>query len=158
KDVAKRWRRLASQAVCDPLDGPRGTGPIAVGGFSFAPDGGAAPHWTGFAAASLHVPELAIARRGEDVRLTLTVLATPDATVADLAARAERRAASLDLGARMPLLDPDPAGRYRVVSAMPPEHYEQAVARGVERIAAGELKKIVLAREVEVHAPLPHDP
>lgn len=157
-DVAKRWRRLASQAVCDPLDGPRGTGPVAVGGFAFAPDGGAAPHWAGFAAASLHVPEVAIVRRGEDVRLTLTVLATPDDTVADLVARAERRAASLDLGARMPLLDPDPAGRHRVVSAMPPEHYEQAVARGVERIVAGELSKIVLAREVEVHAPVAHDP
>jgi isochorismate synthase len=158
KDVGKRWRRLASQAVCDPLDGPRGTGPIAVGGFSFAPEGGAAPHWAGFAAASLHVPEVAIVRRGEDVALTLTVLATPDDTVADLVARAEHRAAALDLGARMPLLDPDPAGRYRVVSAMPPEHYEQAVARGVERIAAGELTKIVLAREVEVHAPVDHDP
>jgi isochorismate synthase len=158
EDVGRRWRRLASQAVCDPLDGPRGTGPIAVGGFSFAPEGGAAPHWAGFAAASLHVPEVTIVRRGEDVRLTLTVLATPDDTVADLVARAERRAAALDLGARMPLLDPDPAGRYRVVSAMPPEHYEQAVARGVERIAAGALTKIVLAREVEVHAPVDHDP
>jgi salicylate biosynthesis isochorismate synthase/menaquinone-specific isochorismate synthase len=58
----------------------------------------------------------------------------------------------------LPLLDPDPAGRYRVVSAMPPEHYEQAVARGAERIAAGELQKVVLAREVQVHAPVDHDP
>ena len=36
---------------------------------------------------------------------------------------------------------------------MPPEHYESAVARAVERIRAGELEKIVLAREVQVHAP-----
>jgi isochorismate synthase len=40
---------------------------------------------------------------------------------------------------------------------MPPEHYEQAVARSVERIRAGELEKIVLAREVQVHAPGAHD-
>ena len=40
---------------------------------------------------------------------------------------------------------------------MPPSHYEEAVARAVERIRAGELEKIVLAREVEVHAPLDHD-
>jgi salicylate biosynthesis isochorismate synthase/menaquinone-specific isochorismate synthase len=58
----------------------------------------------------------------------------------------------------MPLLDPDPAGAYEVVSSMPPSHYEHAVARAVERIRAGELEKIVLAREVQVHAPVAHDP
>ena len=37
---------------------------------------------------------------------------------------------------------------------MPPEHYEQAVARAVRADRrAGELEKIVLAREVQVHAP-----
>ena len=41
---------------------------------------------------------------------------------------------------------------------MPPSHYEEAVARAVERIRAGELEKIVLAREVEVHAPSPTIP
>ncbi len=55
--------------------------------------------------------------------------------------------------AALPLLDPAPAGRFQVASAMPPEHYEEAVARAVELIGAGELEKIVLAREVQVHAP-----
>jgi salicylate biosynthesis isochorismate synthase/menaquinone-specific isochorismate synthase len=58
----------------------------------------------------------------------------------------------------MPLLDPAPAERARVAGAMPPQHYVSAVARAVERIRAGELEKVVLAREVEVHAPAPHDP
>ena len=62
-------------------------------------------------------------------------------------ARLERRAGELR-DAPLPLLDPDPAGRFRVVSAMPPEHYEAAVARAVERIRAGAFDKIVLAREV----------
>jgi salicylate biosynthesis isochorismate synthase/menaquinone-specific isochorismate synthase len=158
KVVAKRWRMLASHAACDPPDGPRGCGPIAVGGFAFAPEGSKAPHWAGYAAASLHVPEVSLVRRGEDVRLTFCVLASPDDTVEDLVARVERRAAELRFGVGLPLLDPDPAGRYRVVSAMPPEHYEQAVARGVERIVAGDLEKLVLAREVQVHAPIDHDP
>ena len=39
----------------------------------------------------------------------------------------------------------------RVASAAPPSHYEAAVARAVERIRAGELQKVVLAREVRVH-------
>ena len=60
--------------------------------------------------------------------------------------------------AAMPLLDPDPVERTRVASAAPPSHYEQAVARAVERIRAGELEKVVLAREVRAHAPREHDP
>ncbi len=45
-------------------------------------------------------------------------------------------------------------GPYEVVSPMPPSHYEEAVRRAVERIAAGEFEKVVLAREVDVHAPV----
>jgi salicylate biosynthesis isochorismate synthase/menaquinone-specific isochorismate synthase len=40
---------------------------------------------------------------------------------------------------------------------MPPSHYEQAVAQAVGRIRAGELEKVVLAREVQVDAPVAHD-
>src|SRR5262249_56014671 len=58
----------------------------------------------------------------------------------------------------LPLLDPAPAGRHRVVSAMPPEHYEAGVERATELIGRGEFEKIVLAREVQVHAPPPYDP
>ncbi len=157
KVVAARWRALASAAVTDVPDGPRGSGPVAVGGFAFAPDGGGAPHWHGFAPASLHVPQVALARRGDELRMTLAALVRPDddidATLGQLVARAA--------GLRqppLPLLDPDPATRSRVVSAMPPEHYEAAVARAVEQIRAGRLDKIVLAREVQVHAAAAYEP
>ena len=40
---------------------------------------------------------------------------------------------------------------------MPPEHFEAAVARASELIAAGRMQKIVLAREVHVHAPRAYD-
>ena len=155
-EVAARWRALTRDALADPPEGPRGSGPVAVGGFAFAPDGGAAPHWTGFAPASLHVPELALARRGDEVRMTLAALVHPDDDAEALALALETRAAQLR-GAPLPLLDPDPAVTPRVVSAMPPEHYEAAVARAVERIRAGDLDKIVLAREVQVHAASTHD-
>src|SRR5205085_1340119 len=69
----------------------------------------------------------------------------------------ERRLRELRM-APLPLLDPAPTGRFQVASAMPPAHYEGAVGRAVELIRAGELQKIVLAREVQVHAPRAHDP
>jgi salicylate biosynthesis isochorismate synthase/menaquinone-specific isochorismate synthase len=167
--VARDWRGVVADAAAD-VDGPPGTGPVAVGGFAFAEQGSAAPHWSRCPSASLHVPETVLARRAGAVCLTLCALATPDDTADDLVARVERRLASLRL-APLPLLDPSPAGGApRVASTMPPEHYEAAVARAVERIrgadrapsgrrgaAAAALEKIVLAREVAVHAPAPHD-
>jgi salicylate biosynthesis isochorismate synthase/menaquinone-specific isochorismate synthase len=155
-DVAGRWRALVADAVCDPPDGPRGSGPVAVGGFAFEAEGGTRPHWRPFAPASLHVPEVALARRGDDVRLTLTALARPDDTPEELLAGLLERVGELRSDP-LPLLDPAPTGRYEVTSAMAPEHYEGAVARAVERIRAGELEKVVLAREVQVHAPTAHD-
>lgn len=155
--LASSWRALAADAVADPPDGPPGAGLVALGGLAFAPGGAAAPHWSGLGAESLVVPEVALARRYGDVRLTLAVLAAPDDLPDELLARAERRIDELR-EAPLPLLDPAPAGGCRVVSTMPPEHYEDAVARAVERIRGGELDKVVLAREVQVHAPAAHDP
>jgi salicylate biosynthesis isochorismate synthase/menaquinone-specific isochorismate synthase len=154
--AAAAWRELASRAVCHPPDGPPGAGLVVVGGFAFAPAGGDAPHWAGFGAAGLTVPELALARRGRDVRLTVAVLAEADDLPEDLVARVERRLAGTCERA-LPLLDPAPSGRFRIASTAPPEHYEAAVAGAVERIRAGTFEKIVLAREVAVHAPAPHD-
>src|SRR5688572_12860441 len=156
QQLAADWRKLTAGAVADTPDGPPGAGLVALGGFAFAPDGGHAPHWTGFAAADLVVPEVALARRGDDVRLTLAALAAPDDVPEELAERLQARAGALRLDP-LPLLDPAPAGRFRIDSVAPPEHYEAAVARAVEKIRAGAFEKIVLAREVTVHAPSAHD-
>jgi isochorismate synthase len=154
--VSAEWRALASHAQADPPDGPAGAGLVAVGGFAFADEGAAAPHWQGFAPASLHVPEVAIARAGDDVRLTLAALARPDDTADDLLARVEQRVSEL-VERPLPLLDPAPAGRTSVSSVMPPEHFEHAVSRATDRIERGDFEKIVLVREVAVHTAGDHD-
>ncbi len=154
--VAKRWSAVAAAALADAPDGPGGSGLLALGGFAFAPDGGGSPRWDGFAPASLVVPELSLARSCDRVALTVNVEVAPDDVASDLEARVAARLSELRTEP-LPMLDPAPAGEYKVLSPMPPSHYEEAVARAVQRIRAGELEKIVLAREVEVHAPLDHD-
>jgi isochorismate synthase len=154
--LAKRWRNIVASAVADSPDGPPGAGLIAVGGFAFDPDGGSSRRWEGFVPASLIVPELSLARRDGRTWLTINVDVAPDDTVAGLISRVDGRLAGLRMRS-LPLLDPAPAGAYRVSSPMPPSHYEEAVARAVHRIRGGELEKVVLAREVEVNAPLGHD-
>jgi isochorismate synthase len=159
--VASAWRALAAAAVTGAGSEHDERGPLAVGGFAFAPDGGASPQWDGFEPASLVVPELVLERRvrrdAVEVRATLALLAYPDDQIDDLLARAEARLAELR-ALSLPLLDPAPTGRFVVSSALPPEHYESAVARATELIGRGQLEKIVLAREVHVHAPSAYDP
>ena len=97
KRIARDWRELTAGAVADPPDGPPGAGLVALGGFAFAPEGGHAPHWAGFKSGDLIVPEVALARRKEDVRLTLAALAAPDDVpeeIADAAHATRRRTAA----------------------------------------------------------------
>lgn len=156
EEVGRLWRELAAGGVCWG-EGVGEAGPVALGGFAFADTGGRAPAWNGFAPASLKVPEVAFARTEGSVRLTLTALAQPDDTASQLLQRLQRRVSELRY-APLPLLDPDPVGRHVVSSAMPPEHFEAAVARAKELIGRGGVEKVVLAREVEVHAPSAYDP
>jgi len=158
--LAERWRALGEAAIADPppgADQAPGTGLTAVGGFAFAPDGAATRAWRGFAGASLVVPELSLARRGRRTWLTINLDVAPDDDGEQPLQAVRARLEALH-EAPLPLLDPAPVGNYEVASTMPPAHYEQAVAHAVDRIAGGELEKVVLAREVEVHAPATHDP
>jgi isochorismate synthase len=161
REVAARARALGRRAFVDDAardaDRPAAAGPVFVGGFAFADDGGTTPEWASLAPASLVLPEVSLAGHRGQARMTLSVVADGDEAPDALLGRALARAAEL-APASMPLIDPDPAQRTQVSSAAPPAHYEQAVERAVERIRAGELQKIVLAREVRAQAGGAHDP
>jgi salicylate biosynthesis isochorismate synthase/menaquinone-specific isochorismate synthase len=140
--VASQCREIAHDL---PFDEP---GPVWVGGFSFSPDGGMTPEWSSLAPGQLVLPEVLLRRERGEAWMVVTARSVEEA---------ERRLAELR-PASMPLLDPDPVQAARVASAAPPEHFESAIERAVERIAAGELRKVVLAREVRVHSPVEIDP
>jgi salicylate biosynthesis isochorismate synthase len=155
--VSRQWRALVASSLTDQVQVPLGSGLIAFGGFAFAPDGGDAPPWEGFPPAALVVPAVSLARAGTHTAVTLNVAVAPDDTPADVMASATARALELRQGA-LPLFDPSPVGTYSLRSSMPPAHYEQAVRAAVERIRAGDLEKVVLARQVDVLGPAPYDP
>ncbi|HEX4720522.1 MAG TPA: isochorismate synthase [Thermoleophilaceae bacterium] len=164
REVAGRCRELARDAECgDDLIGlPPGAGPVFCGGFAFADAGGSSPEWAGFAPAQLVLPELSIVRRAGRAWLTLCAVVAADwaGSAADPAVIVERlhsRLESLE-PASMPLIDPSPIQPARVAGAAPPEHYESAVGRAVELIGRGQVQKVVLAREVRVHAATAIDP
>jgi salicylate biosynthesis isochorismate synthase/menaquinone-specific isochorismate synthase len=101
------------------------------------------------------LPELSLVRSGGETFLTLTAIAGGNAGA--VRERLERRLRSLR-EEPLPMLDPSPTDTRTIASVLPPRHFEDAVAAGVERIRSGELDKVVLAREVKVEAASAHDP
>lgn len=155
-EVAGRCRALAQAAFAGERSGPPGSGPVFAGGFAFDPEGGAAREWSSLAPAQLVLAEVSLARGGGEAALTACAVVDGDESPDAVVERAEGRLASL-AERPMPLLDPDPVESPRVDAPAPPAHYESAVARAVERIRAGELEKVVLARQVRVHTGGPID-
>ena len=161
RSVAGSCRELARGAEVgrDSTDpgSPPAAGPVWVGGFAFAPNGGGSPEWSSLAPAQLVMPEVSLARRAGEARLTVTAVVEGDESAAAVMDRLRARLESVEPAA-MPLFDPSPVENARVAGAAPPEHFESAVAHAVERIRSGDIEKVVLAREVRVHAPARIDP
>jgi len=137
-DAADAWTALAALADIDDRVGLPGTGLVAFGTFAFA-DRSAAT-------SVLVVPELVLGRRDGRAWVTRIALATGDDEALDAAA-----SGALEI--------PEPTPKRRVPrvtfapGAVPPDAYETAVAEAVRRIDAGELEKVVLARQLlgELH-------
>jgi salicylate biosynthesis isochorismate synthase/menaquinone-specific isochorismate synthase len=128
---------------------------VWTGGFAFAPDGASSGVWSSLPPALMVLPELTLVRSGGESFLTLNAIVGGNATVTR--ERLERRLRSLRAEA-LPMIDPSPTETRAIASVLPPRHFEEAVAAAVERIRAGELEKVVLAREVTVEASSAHDP
>ena len=129
-------------------------GPVWLGGFAFEPEGGSSPEWSSLPPTLMTLPELSLARHEDRAAATVSVVCSRgsdrDALVAGAIARLESMRAD-----PLPMVDPDPVGGYEIESVLPPERYEEAVARAAARIRAGGLEKVVLAREVRVSSPVP---
>jgi len=133
-DAANAWKEIiATSQVTDPISTP-GSGLVAFGTFSFAANSGST--------SVLIVPEVIIGRR--DGRSWLTRVRISEAD-----------------GAFAPVPHPTPFGaEYRLTmlpGALSPDGYMDAVRTAIERIAAGDLRKVVLARDVRAHLPLESD-
>lgn len=120
-----------------PDDAAPGVGAVAVGVIPFAPDD----------ATTLVVPEVVVAVL-DDGSTWITTVGTSDAPPPD--------PTTVDPADDAPGPTPGP-GAFTVTSARPPSEWCDAVAAATDRIRAGELEKVVLAREVLVESDAPFD-
>jgi len=158
RDVAEGCLGLGGESIVDEPPGlPAGAGPVWVGGFAFDPEGGGSSSWSSLAPASMVLPELSLCRSREESFLTLNVVVHPGDDAGQKADALSARLAGLR-GGPLPLLDPHPTSRVEISSARPPSDFERMISAATDRIAAGEMRKVVLAREVLVSAGAAHDP
>jgi menaquinone-specific isochorismate synthase len=129
------WREVASRAVIRDEVGVHGTGLVCFGSFPFADDSAES--------ARLVVPSTIVGRR--DGRTWMTSI-TLDPQLAPVRAP-------------VPTSEPTAPERVRFADGdVSPADYAHAVAEAVGRINAGELDKVVLARDLVASAAGPIDP
>jgi salicylate biosynthesis isochorismate synthase len=143
--------------VEEPVGLPAGAGPVWVGGFAFDPQGGASSPWSSLPPASLVLPELSLCRSGRETFLTVNAMVQPGEDGDEKVAALTTRVSGLR-GDALPLLDPHPSSHVEISSVRPPDEFERAVSAATERIEAGEVSKVVLAREVLATAGAAYDP
>jgi salicylate biosynthesis isochorismate synthase/menaquinone-specific isochorismate synthase len=154
-DMAEGCLGLGRDRIATGEEGlPAAAGPVWTGGMAFADEGGASADWSSFAPASMALPELTLCRSGDRTYLTLNAVTEPGKPGRLDALRA--RVSPLG-AASLPMLDPARIGRTEIESVRPPEQFESAVAAAVARIRAGEVAKVVLARELRLRAPAAYD-
>jgi isochorismate synthase len=137
-----RLGRAAAARLALPAGG------VLVGGFAFDPAAVPSGAWSGFGAATWHVPRVALVRRDGETRLIAAGPAT-----APLAAELARARAAL---ARPPDGAAGPR-RYVIHAPRATSAWRRAVADTLADIAAGRLVKLVLARAVRLQADAPLD-
>ncbi len=130
------WRDLVEHAeVRDDVDGP-GTGPVAFGSFGFADDPGSSV---------LVVPSVVVGRRGELAWVTVTSRGGPD--LADLAPPTIEATSPPRAPVDVRFAD----------GSLDRSQWMRVVADAVARIKAGDLEKVVLARDLVITTAEPID-
>ncbi|MCB7138175.1 isochorismate synthase [Cellulosimicrobium marinum] len=147
-DAEAAWHETLSRVVVRDEVGLPGTGPVAFGTFAFDDsDPGDDSHEPVRAGGVLVVPRVVVGRRDGVTWLT---------TVDTAGSLASSPSAALARTPRAPVTAPgDVTWRD---GALGPDDWAAVVAEGVERIRAGALEKVVLARDVVAHASEPVDP
>ncbi|MGA7398206.1 MAG: isochorismate synthase [Solirubrobacterales bacterium] len=158
REVAAECAHLSGDAVLrGERDAGDRTGPTWTGGFAFSGSGTSGSTWSSVHPASMSLPEISFESEGGRAVMTINAMVTPSDDPDTLTGRLLNRVQALvteDLG----MLDPHPAHRPSIESARSPEDFEDSVAAAVQRIRAGEIEKVVLAREVVVRSGSAHDP
>ena len=159
-DGPDRFESLHADAtrLFDDVDatGPPAARPRLVGGFAFDADHRPDSPWEGFPAAQFFLPAIQLTRADDRTWLSVTEYG-PDADPETVAERLDERATAMT---DLPMMSPS-GGRPGVVATQrttTKAEWTAGVERAVERIRAGELRKVVLATALDADLESRHRP
>lgn len=154
RQAAEAWRALLADLIYTGPRGLPGLGPLLVGGFAFDDARPATDLWAGFPASRLVLPRLTFTRHQERAWLTQTTLLSPDDDAAEaadeLTALRDRVLAAAEAPVSVRPAAPTTLNELRSAS-----DWQADVAKAAQAVAAGEMKKVVLARAAQLEADTP---
>ncbi|OFX27051.1 MAG: hypothetical protein A2Z07_05915, partial [Armatimonadetes bacterium RBG_16_67_12] len=157
------WQRVLAGAIGDgetssEARGASGqasgtAGPVLMGGFSFSPGGPGTPAWSGFAAASLVLPRVAVSTEGSEGCATLSVVVHPAAADLDEAECGVGESLVMLRGLLGGAGIPREEMAWQIIArdeSTPAAAWKSLVARAAETVRRRDLTKVVVARSLKV--------
>jgi isochorismate synthase len=150
--VDSDWSALLDGAVTEnPDEGKPGLGPVLMGGFAFDANTPQSGLWEGFSSTHMIVPRLLLTSMGDQCWLTISVIVTADGRADDdidvLTALLEATRGSTNRSDPADTVDAAERGLIFKESRTAAD-WQSLVSAAVRDICAGEMQKVVLARDV----------
>ena len=146
-DVRSAWSAMLADALLEGAGGP-----CLLGGFAFDPRRPAEGQWQGFSDARFVLPRIMLTHDDSGCRVTLNALLQPEsdppAVSRALIGELDRLLARLGAG-RAPVRT---AGEIEMAEVLPAASWQAIVADASAAVRAGNLRKVVLAREVRLRS------
>lgn len=150
--VDRDWAALLDGAVMDnPDEGIAGLGPLLIGGFAFEANTRQTGLWEGFSSAHMIVPRILFTSSGERSWVTIAVIVSADGGYSEnLDDLSDLLEAASGPSQRSAVADSfgDVGPELTFMESRTPADWRSLVSSAVKKICAGEMQKVVLARDV----------
>ncbi|MDG5473572.1 isochorismate synthase [Jeotgalibacillus sp. ET6] len=145
-DIKQQWKEFLSEAVCTG-ENETGTGPVAVGGFSFDPRQEAELEWTNFSNGYFHLPSFMLTINAQgDCFLTSNIVCSEFDDSKKLWERMQKERDQLLNETKDSMKDVSVIS----MTEIEPERWKTSLTSVVRRLKKGEMEKVVLARKILV--------
>jgi isochorismate synthase EntC len=142
--VRAAWHGLFADALIEGAGGP-----CVVGGFAFDPERPSEGQWHGFGDARFVLPRIMLSRDSSGCRITLNALLRPES---DPLAESQVMADELDRLVQRPAPTGADVASGQFSEVLPAAEWQAIVAGASAAVRSGDLRKVVLAREIRLRS------
>ncbi|MEC3883480.1 isochorismate synthase [Halobacillus sp. HZG1] len=146
REVQSLWNHLQENAMLHDDYNKKGTGMVALGGFSFDPEQKEATPWEAFPDSQMTIPAFLLTKVDGESYLTINALIFPEDHQQQITTQIQEHRDHLlkegELAGSLPVVDQ--------TFEVAPEAWKESVKKATDDISAGLMEKVVLARELRV--------